>query len=523
MLKILTVLMLPFLLNGAYAWSADVKPEYGGTLIYGRGADSVSLEPGTSDDLESSKVIDNIYEGLVRTRDDSTEVEPSLAVSWEPSPDGLEWTFRLRQNVRFHDGAPLEADAVVYSFLRQIDPKHPGFRSHFKCALFTFQYVKSVEAVDRFTVRIVLERPYAPFLQNMAMVYARIVSPVAAVRWGDDFGKHPVGTGPFKFVEWTTDDRIVLQKNDDYWGEPPYLQNLVFKSILDNRDRLQALKTGAIHMMDGISPESAGEISRSGHLQLDVKPGLNVAYLAMNTEKKPFDQLGVRQAVNHAVNKQNLVKLLYRDMAIPAKNPMPPTMWGYAEEIKDYEYSLSRAKELLRESGYEQGFEADLWVMLTPRPYMPQPMELARLIKTNLASAGIKVNIVSHEWDAYLAKTANGEHDMCLLGWIGDNGDPDNFLYVLLDQDNAVKPKAENVSFWRNGDLHDLLVRAQQTADRQERTRLYIEAQKIIHNQAPWVPLAHVQQMIAFQVGIHGIVQHPFGCVRFQKVWKEQQ
>ncbi len=522
MRKLAIALLLGLLLNSSTALSND-KPTKGGTLIYGRGADSVTLEPGKSDDLESCKVVENIYDGLVRYKDDSTEVEPALADSWEASSDGLQWTFRLRKGVSFHDGSPFNADAVVFSFLRQIDPEYPHYRDDFKCASFTFQYVKKVEATDSTTVKITLEKPYAPFLQNMAMVYARIVSPAAAAKWGGEFEKHPVGTGPFKFVEWTGGDRIVLEANRDYWGGVPHLDKLVYKSTLNNRDRVLELKTSAIDVMDGIGPENMGEIMRTGSIHLDIKPGLNVAYLAMNTEKKPFDQPGVRRAINHAINKQNLVKLIYRDLAIPAKNPMPPTLWGYADDIEDYEYNLRKARELLSEAGFGNGLEATMWVMSTPRPYMPQPEELARMIKTNLAAAGIKINIVSLDWDSYLTRTSNGEHEMCLIGWVGDNGDPDNFLYVLLDEDNAIKPKAENLSFFRNSGLHSVLLRAQHSADQSERAKLYQEAQRTIHREAPWVPLAHVQQVVALRDTVHGIIQHPFGMVRFHKAWKETE
>jgi peptide/nickel transport system substrate-binding protein len=405
--------------------------------------------------------------------------------------------------------------------MRQIDPGHPYYGEDFKYAAFTFKYVKKVEALDDHTVRISLEKPFAPFLYNLAMDAARIVSPRALERWGKDFWKHPVGTGPFQFVEWAPKARIVLQRNAHYWGEPPHLETLIFKSTIDNRDRLLELKTGAIDAMDGISAETLVELHRNEALRVVTTPGLNVGYLGMNTEKKPFDQLLVRRAINHAINKQNLVKLLYRGMAIPAKNPIPPTLWGYADEVVDYDHDPRKARELLKEAGWENGFETTLWVMPVPRPYMPDPEKIGQIIKNSLAAVGIHATIVSHDWDAYLAKVSNGEHDMCLLGWVGDNGDPDNFLYVLLDEDNAVKPNSENCAFFRNASLHELLIRAQQVADRSERAELYHKAQHIVHEEAPWVPIAHAEQLVAFHKTIHDVAQHPTGVIRFQQVWKE--
>lgn len=503
----------------AEGWSGG--PKSGGVLIYGRGADAVTLDPARSDDLESAKVLENLFEGLVRYKPDSTEIEPCLAVSWSSSHNETEWIFNLRKGVRFHDGTPFDADAVVFSLMRQIDSRHPHHLKDFKYAGFTFKYVRSVEALDVYTVRIRLDKPYAPFLCNLAMTSAAMVSPAAVIRSKTDFWKHPVGTGPFRFTEWKQGERIVLSRNRDYWGRAPYLDTVVFKSILDNKDRLLELKTSSIHVMDGISPGSLQEILRNETMALKSSAGVNIGYLAMNTEKAPFDNLKVRQAVNHAIHKKNLVKLLYQDMAIPAKNPIPPTLWGYAEEVVDYEYDPEKARALLQEAGYEGGFSTKLWAMPVPRPYMPEPEKIARAIASNLGAVGIHAEIVTHDWGTYLDKVSNGEHDMCLLGWIGDNGDPDNFLYVLLDKDNAVKPHAENVAFWKHDGLHDILIEAQQISDRERRGKLYRKAQEIIHMEAPWVPLVHAKQVVVCSRSVKGLVEHPTGIIRFHGVWKE--
>ncbi len=485
------------------------------------GGDSASLDPARTDDGEASKVIANLFEGLVRFQDGSTEVEPALAVSWETSADGKEWTFHLREGVTFHDGTPFDADAVVFSFMRQIDPKHPFYRKDFANPS-TFEYVRAVKAVDEQTLRILLGKFYAPFLYNLAEpTAAPIISPAALKKWGDDFGKHPMGTGPFKFEEWVPGDRIILFKNRDYWGGPPHLDRLVFKTIINNKSRLLSLSTGSIDGMDGIDPNAAKKIRLDKALKFEIITGLNVGYLAMNTEKPPFDQVKVRQAVNHAINKRNLIKLLYQNLAIPAKNSIPPVVWGYNDDIADYEYNRKRAKALLKEAGYEKGFTTTLWAMPVPRPYMPQPEKIARAIKANLAAVGIRAEIVTHEWAAYIDKTANGEHDMCLSGAIAGSGDPYNFLYVLLDKDNAVKPKAGNLAFFKDEGLHEILVKAQQISEKQERIRLYRKAQEIIHNQAPWVPLAHAQQIIGRRKEVHDVVQHPTGFLRFHKAWIE--
>jgi peptide/nickel transport system substrate-binding protein len=517
-LSILFCLVLS--ISGALAQGG---PRPGGTLIFGRGGDAVTLDPARFNESESGKVARCIYEGLVKFNEDLTEIQPSLATSWNVSDNGKVWVFNLRKGVSFHDGTHFNANAVVTSYRRQFDPQHPFYnKDFFKLASHTFRYVTKVEATDEHTVKITMEKPFAPFLNILAIAAASfIVSPTALEKWGDQIGRHPVGTGPFRFDKWIPGERITLERNPNYWGNKPYLDRLVFVSIADNKSRLLALKTSAIHVMDGIDPGMVSEMTMVKGVKLSAKDGHNVSYLAMNTEKKPFDQLKVRQAVNHAINKKKLIRLVYQDLAVPAKNPVPPSMWGYNDAIADYDYNPKKAKEMLKEAGYEKGFKTTLWIASVARPYMPEPKKMADLIQRNLAAVGITARIVTDDFGKLLNKTANGEHDMYLGGWSGSNGDPNSFLYVLLDSDNAVKPKALNYAFFRNEAVHELLAKAQQSFDRQTRTGLYRQAQEVIHRQAPWVPLAHNKQMVAFHERVHGLVQLPTGVFRFDRVWME--
>ncbi|MCP4113561.1 MAG: ABC transporter substrate-binding protein [Desulfobacteraceae bacterium] len=499
----------------------ELVPKKGGNLFIGQNADALTLDPAEITDAESSKVTLNIFEGLVRYKDDSTEVEPALAVSWDVSEHGKKWVFHLRKGVQFHDGTPFNAEAVVFSFLRQIDPAHPFFQNDFSYAGFTFRYVESVEALDKHTVRISLKKPYTPFLSNLAMNSASpIISPDALKKWGKEFKKHPAGTGPFKFEEWIPNDRIVLTANPGYWGKPPFLKKLFFRAIPNPYARFREFQAGRIHVMDVINPTDVAKITQLPNGRLSKHPGLNVGYLAMNTEKKPFDSIKVRQAFNHAINKQKLIKLFFKNLAVPAKNPIPPTLWGYNDEIDDYEYNPQKAVQLLKEAGYKHGTVLSLLTMDISRPYIPQPKKIARAVKGNLAAVGIKVRIITYDWGTYINKAENGEHDLCLSGWIGDNGDPDNFLYTLLDKDNTVKP-ARNAAFFKHDRLHEILVKAQQASDKQERIRLYHQAQEIIHHHAPWVPLVHAQQIGAYQKNVHGVVFHTTGIIKYNRAWIE--
>ncbi|MEW5771966.1 MAG: ABC transporter substrate-binding protein [Thermodesulfobacteriota bacterium] len=486
------------------------------TLVFGRAADSTFLDPAKYLDNESAMVIENIFEGLVRYADDSTRIEPAVAESWDTSPDGRVWTFRLRPGVRFSDGAPCDAAAAAFSFLRRTDPSHPFFREEFTRMDSSLKNIAGVEAPDRLTLRITLKEPYAPLLSALATHSAYLVSPAAVRARGDDFDKRPVGAGPFVLSEWVPGERIVLAANPDYYRGRPRLDRVVFKVIPDIKVRLLELKSGAIQIMDGVGPADRDEILKDPRLALDAKPGLNVGYLAMNMRKPPFDNLDVRRAVNHAINKENLVKLLFRDLAVVAKNPIPPGMWVYNDAVQDYGYDPGKARELLRKAGFPDGFSTTLWAMPVSRPYMPEPERIARAIQANLAAVGIKAAIVTHEWKTYLAKAYAGEHDMCLLGWVGA-GDPDNFFSNLFSADKAAPPHASNIAFFTDPAAQDLIRAAQREPNQAIRAELYRQLQAVIHDQAPWTPLAHAYQAMARERTVQGVVHHQTGVVRFAK------
>jgi peptide/nickel transport system substrate-binding protein len=328
------------------------------TVVWGRGGDSISLDPALAQDGESLKVTMHIFETLVRFRTGSFEIEPWLARSWTTSKNGTVWTFTLRDGLKFSDGSPCDAEAVVFSYMRQLDRNHPYFTEGI-WAQSTFACVKAVEALDRLTVRIILEKPYAPFLSNLAMIAAApIVCPNAVRRYGSEFGKNPVGSGPLAFIEWIPGERIVLQRNPHYWGPAPEFETLIFRSIINNRNRLSALKAGVLHGMDGVDFEIQRQAIRDESLRLTTGLPMNVGYMAMNTQRPPFDNVLVRRAVNHAINKQSLVKLFYQDIAVIAKGPLPPGMLGYNPDQPEYGFDPQRARELMMQAGYGAGVTA---------------------------------------------------------------------------------------------------------------------------------------------------------------------
>lgn len=522
-LKSLRILLVAALIIGLFSFAAmaqDEEGKYGGTFVFGRSGDSVGLDPIQVTDGESFKVTQQIYDTIVMYKPGTTEVIPGLAKDWDVSEDGTTWTFYLREGVNFHDGNPVDAEAVKWNFERWGQEDHPyHIGGEFTYYAYMFQdfpgIIESVEAVDEYTVRFQLTEPQAPFLNNLAMVSFGIASPEAVMEYGEDYFKNPVGSGPFKFVEWRQGDRVILEANEDYWGGRPYLDRVVFRSIPDNGARYMELRSGSIDMMDYINPEDVASVRENEDLDLILRPSNNVGYFAMNMGFEPFDNVLVRKAFAHAINKEALIGAFYAGLAEPAKNPLPPSLWGYNDEIEDYPYDPEKARELLAEAGYPDGFEFDFYYMPVARPYFPQPKMVAQSIQYYLSEIGVTANLLSYDWGTYLDKYYADELETFLLGWTGDNGDPDNFLYVLLDQ-------TQNNINYKSDELHEILIEAQRTPDQEVRTELYEEAQVIIHNDVPWVPIAHSTPPLVKKSMVKNYVPNPTSTEKLHNVWLDQ-
>ena len=469
------------------------------TLIFGRGGDSLTLDPALVGDGESAKVCDMIYDTLIQYREDTTEIEPALATAWESSTDGRHWRFHLREDVKFHDGTLFTADAVVFSLTRP----QAVYRD------FQAEFINRITVEGPFIVVIELKTAFAPFINMLTGHEFSIVSPASVQKLGANFSNNPVGTGPFKFVRWDPNDQIVLVANHLHWTGRPAIDRLIFRSIPDNTDRLMELQNGTLHIMEFPDPNELPLIQADTRLEVLTQLGLNVGYLAMNMDKPPFDNPLVRLAINHVINKREIIERFYQGTGVPAKGPIPPVLWSYDDTIVDYEYDPKLAKQLLVDAGYPDGFETTLWALPVPRPYIPDGMALAEAITSDLRNIGINTRIVTDEWEAYLERTENGEHDMAMLGWIS-GGDPDNFFYYLLSKNYAEKP-AFNIAFYRSDEMQDVLVRARTTTDHQQRIQLYREAQAIFHQDVPWVPLAHAQRLLVIDRRVQNLKLAPIG------------
>lgn len=507
-MKRLALLALALTLPLASCQRSAKNPEPA-TLTFARGADSQKLDPADVDDGESMKVLVNVSQGLVRFKHGTTEVEPCLATSWTISPDGLAYTFKLRYGIHFHDGTPLDASAAAFSFLRQLDKSNPA---HLPDATFAywsamFNMITAVEVVDPMTLRLRLREPNAPLLASLCIPAAHLISP----KFIDQ--RHPVGTGPFRFVEWIPNERIVLEANPDYWEGRPKVERLIFKVVPDSSTRLIQLQTGQIQAMDGIDPNSLPIIHGDKSLKLLTAPGLNVCYLAFNCQKPPLTAKILRRYIASAINKKDIIKDVYRGAAIVAKNPLPPFIGGYNNAIPEVDPLMQRADVTFKMPDHPLRLE----VMTNPRPYLPNPLRAAEMIKADLEKVGIPVEIVPNEWGSHLSRTSHGEHEMALMGWVGDTGDADNFLYVLLDKDTATLGSALNVCFWMNDAYHDLMIAARRELDPEKRAALYRKGQEIVFEEAPMVPLAHAESLMACRANVDGILFEVNGDILFHR------
>ncbi len=521
----------------------------GGTLVFAGAADPVVLDGALVSDGESLRVIDQIYESLVSLEPGTTELAPGLAQSWELSEDGLEYTFELQEGVTFHDGEPFNAEAVCYNFDRWYNftgsLQNPSASYYWQTVFGGFaetdpdsgapeeSYFESCEAPDEGTVVIRLTSPSSAILGALSLSNFSIASPAALEEFGANDGEvdeegifhptgsfgteHPIGTGPFKFVSWTRGESLVLERNDDYWGEPANIEELIFRPISDNAARLQALQSGEIQGYDLVEPQDVSTIEADENLQILDRPPFNVGYVGINQAHAPLDQIEVRQAIAAALNRQEVVDTFYGGRGEVAHAFMPPDVVGYADDVTQYEYDPERAQQLLQEAGVQTPLELTFcYPTDVSRPYMPDPQRNFEAFAASLNDAGFRIQPRSAPWSPdYLGLVDEGRCPLYLLGWTGDFGDPDNFVGTFFQT-------PQKAWGFENQEIFDILNEAEAETDLEAREQLYQEANRLIMDFLPGVPYVHTSPALAFTANIQGYVPSPVSLESFASVTIEE-
>jgi len=501
-------------LAGASAPDADAAAK---TLVVGLVAEPTSMDPGQLTDINSMRVLSSVYDTLVRFKEGSFTQEPGLATAWKMSPDGLTYTFTLRKNVKFHDGTPFDADAVKFTYDRLLDPKHPQAETGpFPFASFYYGAIKEVTVVDPGTVRFTLKQPFSPLLNNLTLNTGRIVSPAAVKKYGKEFASHPVGTGPFKFVSWDKNVRIVLEANAGYWAGPPKLERIVFRPLVEEQTRVTELLSGGVDFIVDVPPDNVAQVRKDAKLVYYEQPGPHIWWVTLNTEKKPFNDVRVRRAVNYAVNRDAIAGDLLKKTATAAIGPVPPSItWAFTDQVTKYPYDPARAKKLLAEAGYPNGFPAVFWIPESGSG-MQSPKTMAQAIQADLAAVGVQASIQTFEWGAYLNKYGKGfgqEADMGAMSFMLDPGDPAPMLSLVIDGKGGFRGGA-----YANPEVDKLLAEASRVVDLKKRGELYRQVQKLVVDDAPWIFIDNAVQNAAGSKKVAGFKLHPSFYLFFDKI-----
>ena len=510
-------------------------------LVYCSEGSPAGFDPGqytTGTDFDASA--ETIYNRLSQFQRGGTAVEPGLATSWDVSPDNLVWTFHLRDGVKFHTTPyfkptrEFNADDVLFTFNRMLDKDMP-FRKAYPTEFPYFtdmgmdKNIAKVEKIDDKTVKFTLNTVDAAFIQNLAMSFASIQSAEYAdqlLKQGKpaDINQKPVGTGPFVFKSYQKDSNIRYTGNKDYWKpEDVKIDNLIFAITTDPSVRMQKLKKDECQVTLYPRPADLEALKADPNLQMPQQAGFNLGYIAYNVmdkikgsnEPNPMAQLKVRQALDMSVNKQQIIDSVYQGAGQLAVGSMPPTQWSYDTTIKDAPYDPEKAKELLKEAGIKPGTEITLWAMPVQRPYNPNAKLMAEMLQSDWAKIGINAKIMTYEWGEYIKRSKGGENGAMLIGWSGDNGDPDNWLGTLFGCDAI---EGNNFSKWCNPQFDKLVKAAKATTDVAERTKLYQEAQQLIKQQVPMTPIAHSTVYQPMRKNVEGFKISPFALNSFYGV-----
>ncbi len=504
-----------------------------GALVYGSAGQPVNLEPGNIADGNSLIVQNQIYNRLIETKPGSTDLQPGLATEWIADEGGKIWTFKLRPGVKFHDGTDFNAEAVKFNFERWWDAKNEfGFRDAGKtyeiwANLFggykgtPESLLQEITTEGTDTVRFVLKQPFAAFASAIASGYFGMASPDAIRKAGAQYGtpsSSAVGTGPFVFKQWQSGDRILLEKNPNYWREGfPKSNQLVMRFITDPAARLAQLRSGTIDFTVDLTPDQLPEIQSDTNLEAVYRPSFNVGYLALNPSYEPLSKLEVRQAIAQAINKKAIVQAFWGELGKNTPHFTPPSFEDYqAATVSDTQFDPLKAKEAIVQAGYPDGFDLELWYMPVSRPYFPNPKPIAEAFAADLSTIGIKVTLKTKDWAAYLddRNKAPG-YQAFMLGWTGDYGDPDNFYYAHFGPGST-----KDIGNWKNDQVFQLLDQGRATGDKAARQQIYAQIDEILNREVLRIPIVHSQPLLAKRKNVNDWTPSPLGSEPFDEVTK---
>ncbi|WP_424014116.1 ABC transporter substrate-binding protein [Halorubrum xinjiangense] len=483
-------------------------------LRYGRGSHSATLDFQNSTSGEVAKVTEQIYDTLVNFEPGESTLTDGLASDY--TLEGETASLTLKEGVTFHNGEEFTAQDFVATYRRFVDSEYENYAGDDYVSAygpFTLgSWIDEIQVDGDYELTIQLTQTYAPFLRNLAMFAAAVHSEAAIEEYGTDLSENAVGTGAFELD--TLDDsneQVRLTAYDDYWGDGPEVDEVVFVTVGENSTRAQSLASGELDIIDGLGAQSSQQIEGTDGVELVRTEGINIGYMAFNiAEVEEFQDRRVRQAVSHAINTEAIVNQIYSGFATEASQPLPPNVMGHNDDLDPYAYDPEQAQTLLEEAGYGDGFSFELATFQNPRGYNPSPIQTAETVASNLSEVGIEVEINQQSFAPFLEYTAQGRHDACFLGWYTDNADPDNFAYVLLHpqvEDSELTDGQDWVSFdaegyntsnrsaWANSEYMSLVEEAQQTSTESDRVELYNEAMEIAHDEAPWVYLDYAEEL----------------------------
>lgn len=475
-------------------------------IVFATAVDFITMDPLDANDTLSGSLQRTMMEGLFGF-DKDMKVIPLLAESYEGNENATEYTFKLREGVKFTDGTDFNADSAIYNLERMSDQTLGLKRNSL------FKMIEKCEKIDDYNIKVYLNEPFGAFINTLAHPAGLMVSPKALEEYGKDIGNHPVGTGRYIFESWTPGEKLVIKANPDYWQGAPEFTSVTFKPITENGTRVSMLQTGDADFINPVPSEQLEALKNDSNITIETKPSIITRYINMNTAKKPFDNVKVRQALNYAIDKEAYSKVVYNGLGIPADSLLGPNVQFYSAQTP-YEYNVEKAKELLKEAGYPDGFETSLWSGNTTTN-----IKATQFIKQQLEAIGVKVKVENMETGTLEEKTTGfakgtpGDQvgvEMYVIGWSPSTGDADWMIRPLLASE-SIPPVSYNLSYYSNAELDGYIQDALETADPAKRAEAYEKAQKLLWEEAPMIFLTIDQTACGYRNTISGITILPDG------------